>query len=205
MFKFDTDWLKDGMILHGRSYGFFGKIIRKCLPKAWGNHDGIFIFKHDRWWVGESAPLIARLTPIESYESWVDAGEYEVKIYDVVGANTDDRKKAVDYWLTHVNGTFYDFLAFPRLFFKSVFGDLWKKAAGWEWAHWCTEGVCFAWESGASMLVWNKSNPTPYTTEKRVGTTLVDVTEKVTKLEVHNEDAEEQEHRGCLGLHRAFG
>ena len=186
--RFNKDELKEGMILHGRSYGKFGKLIRKCLPKSWGNHDGIFIYKYDRWWVGESAPLIARLTPIESYESWVSAGEYEVKIYDVVGAKSSERKLAIDYWLTNVLGTFYDFLAFPRLFLKALFGDIFKREVGWEWAHWCTEGVAFAWESGASVVVWGKSNPTPYTTEKRVGTTLVDVTANVTK-ENDDEDA----------------
>lgn len=182
MLKFDQTQLEEGMILHARTYGVLGKLIRKLL-KSWGNHDGLFVFRHNRWWVGDAAPMVARLTPIEIYESGVDAGEYEIEIYDVVNARPADRKKAGDYWTSHVLGTFYDFLAYPRLFLKILFGDRFKRAAGWEWAHWCTEGVANSWDVGAGCLVWQKSNPTPLTTEKRVGSTLEAVTDIVFKTE----------------------
>jgi len=173
--KFIRSELKEGMVLHARTQTTFGKLIRKCLPKAWGNHDGIFIYMYDQWWVGESVPMDARLTPIETYESWVTAGECEVRVYDIVSASPLDRELAVEYWVTHILGTLYDFLAFPRLILKAIFGSISNKEVGWEWAHWCTEGDAFAWDKGTKLTVWGKANPTPYTTEKRLGSTLRDV------------------------------
>jgi len=181
--KFDKSRLKNGMILHVRTFGWIGRLIRIALGArghhVWGNHDGLLIFRHGQWWVGESVLPVARLTLLADYESREDAGKCELRVYDIVGAKLVNRLKAVDYWLTNVCGSPYDCLAFPRLLLKAIFGDVFAGEAGWEWAHWCTEGVAFSWDSGANMSVWKKENPTPLTTEKRVGDTLIDITEKV--------------------------
>lgn len=184
MLVFNRDKLEVGMIVHARTYGWVGKTIRKVLGcrgknKVWGNHDAIIVEKEGMFMIGESVPPRAKLTLLEDYERGMRAGNIEVKVYEVVGANIKECRKAEKFWLSTVCGTFYDFLAFPRLFIKSWLVDLIPTETGWEWAHWCTEGVARAWEEGASILVWRKLNPTPWTTEKRVGKTLVDVTDNV--------------------------
>jgi len=183
--KFNLGNFREGMVLHVRSNkGWIGRTIRKVLSingllPVWGNHDAIVILFKGRWYFGESAPLHAKLTTTEEYESRINAGDFEVKMYDVKGATPKQRKAASQYWLSSVLGTFYDFLAFPRLFFKAILGNIFKGDVGWEWAHWCTEGVADAWEKGAGLYVWRKDNPTPWTTEKRVGVSLVDVTSNI--------------------------
>jgi hypothetical protein len=186
MLVFDRTKIKAGMVVHIRSYGWFGKTIRKVLScrgkyPVWGNHDAIFVQEDGVWWIGESEPPCAKLTPLKEYESLAEAGEIEVKVYDIKGATETQRQNAVQYWLSRVHGTLYDFLAFPRLFLKAWFIDVFQTDVGWEWAHWCTEGVAYAWDRGAKKPVWKKNNPTPWTTEKKVGDTLVDVTNEVMK------------------------
>jgi len=186
MIKFDLDELKLGMILHVRTYAFVGRSIRKVLScrgknPVWGNHDAMILRNNCEWAVGESEPMKAKFTPLSEYESRVNAGKCELKVYDIVEATNIERQEAAEYWKATVLGTPYDFMAFPRLFLKNWVMDVFDTDVGWEWAHWCTEGVAHGWDRGAGKVVWGKKNPTPWTTEKRVGTTLVDVTDKVIK------------------------
>jgi hypothetical protein len=75
---------------------------------------------------------------------------------------------AAYWWLQNVKGKKYDFAAYPRLFLKSIFGDICQAAAGWEWAWYCTESCRDAWRNGAGIDPYQKNNPTPRTTEKRI-------------------------------------
>jgi hypothetical protein len=75
---------------------------------------------------------------------------------------------AAYWWLNNVKGKPYDFGAYPRLFAKAILGDLCQRAAGWEWAWYCTESCRDAWRNGAGVDPWQKNNPTPRTTEKRI-------------------------------------
>jgi hypothetical protein len=91
-----------------------------------------------------------------------------VKVLRVAGANKEDHAKAAAWWMAHVQNSPYDWMAFPRLLLKAIFGDWFPKAAGKEWANWCTEGWANAWKHGAGIDVWGKTNPTPGTTDKRL-------------------------------------
>lgn len=75
---------------------------------------------------------------------------------------------AAYWWLQNVNGKPYDFGAYPRLFTKAILGDICQRAAGWEWAWYCTESCRDAWRNGAGIDPYTKNNPTPRTTEKRI-------------------------------------
>ena len=185
LIAYDETALRPGMVLHVRSYTAFGRAIRKVLSlrqgdKAWGNHDGLLVYVSGGWYVGDCEPVFAKFTPLEDYFRREKEGKCETRFLDVVGATPETRRKAVDYWTRKVNGSLYDFRAFPRLWFKNAVADIFPAATlGWHWAHWCTEGVADSWEKGAKMKVWNKVNPTPLTTQHRVGSTLVDVSDDV--------------------------
>jgi len=83
-----------------------------------------------------------------------------------------ERHWASAWWIDNVLGSHYDYLAYGRLILKRIFGDVWKRAAGWRWAWWCTEGTRDMWIKPKQITreidPWKKSNPTPLTTEHRV-------------------------------------
>lgn len=186
MKKFNLKNLEQGQIIHVRSSTLFGKMIRKAInvkadPVCWGNHDALVVLdKNEQYMIGESISPRATLTTLEHYEKLMYACNCQVKVFEVVDATKLDMRLVSNYWLTEVLGTWYDWMAFPRLFIKSVIIDILNWDCGWEWARWCTEGVAEAWREGAGRDVWGKKNPTPYTTEKRVRSgKLRDVTDKV--------------------------
>jgi hypothetical protein len=164
------------MILHVRSSTRFGKMIRYVLG-SWGNHDGLLWQDSDgAWYVLESVSPWATKTPLRAYEDAMDDGWTFCRVYWPIGAMEDQGAAACDWWLRYVDGTFYDWAGIARLAIKAAFGDWIRRAAGWEWAHWCTEGVADAWRLGGRADAWRKINPTPLTTEHRVGGALVDLT-----------------------------
>lgn len=192
MISFNPHFIEPGMIVHPRTDTLLGTTVRKALnihkpqPPCWGNHDGMFIECNGEWFIGDSQPMFATLTPIKEYEEKLTLGRWDVRVYIVATATRKQGIDAANYWLEHVQGSIYDFVAFPRLLFKAGVGDLsdshiaWLKwigdrACGIEWANWCTEGCMRSWKA-AGKDPWQKSNPTPYTTEKRVGKTFIDVT-----------------------------
>lgn len=193
MITIDYNKLEVGMIWHVRTDTTFGKLIRKVLKGVFGNHDGLTAKINDDWFIEESVPFFATLTPINDYIKKIDSGNYQVRIYRVKDATKEKKNKAVEYWLKNIYKTFYDFFAMPRLLWKADIFDLsnskitWlkklgDKACGFEWSNWCTEGCATAWLKGANFDVWKKTNPTPLTTEKRVGDTLEDVTQEIIKV-----------------------
>jgi len=181
--RFNRAELREGLILHTRTPRFVGRSIRRVLQRGypagvvWGNHDALIVGAHDSalLGVGESVPWRARVTSLEWYEEAMERGEVECRVYAVTGATRDQECGASDYYLEHVVGTWYDFAALPRLAIKSLLMDVWRKAAGWEWAWYCTEGVQTAYQA-VGLTPWGKRNATPLTTEKRVSATLEDVT-----------------------------
>lgn len=188
----DYSQLRPGDIFHVRSFGFWANAIREMLG-SWGNHDGLLLnLDHwqdktarcdpENWYVGDSRPLRAKPTPLWQYERMIKLGQCEAKIYRPKKMlNCDEPGRAAQaYWMTFVNKSFYDFMAYPRLFLKCVFGDIFQAGAGWEWAHWCTEGVANSLKFGGKVDPYRKSNPTPYTTEKRVmSEELIDISSTV--------------------------
>jgi hypothetical protein len=198
MTVFNTKCLKPGMILHVRSYGLFGKLIRKALnvrkpdPRCWGNHDGVIIESCGNFYSGDSQPPIARLTPLSEYERQMNLGTCECRVYELKEPidSVSVGLKVAENWITGVCSTPYDFFAFFRLAFKAFIGDwanskyeffrrLGQKAAGVTWANWCTEGVARCFDKAYGGKIYGNPNPTPYTTEKLVGKVFKDVTDSI--------------------------
>jgi hypothetical protein len=115
-------------------------------------------------------PPFACTTPWEDYEDKMRAGQVTVSILRVPGLTPADRQAIVGAWYREVRGTFYDFMAFPRLLIKATVIDVCPRAAGWEWAHFCTEGCQKSFRVGTKSRIdpWRKDNSTPGTTEHRV-------------------------------------
>lgn len=187
----DKSALREGDEIHGRGQTFYAKAIRKVLsrglPKGkecWGNHDAIIVrdpYTHELR-IGESVPMFAMMTLISDYEKKINAGAYEIKVYRVKAAEVGDGCKAADYWVAHVNNTAYNFLGILKLLVKYLFSSALTRTAGWEWAHWCTQGVAESWKNGTGLDPWHKRSPTPYTTEKRAEEGVFeDITSQVVK------------------------
>jgi len=198
MIKFDYSKMSAGMVLHVRSYTLFGKLIRKALnvqhpvPRCWGNHDGMIIEANGSFYSGDSAPIFARMTPISQYERDINIGKCECRIYALkCPYNTSlFGRQAAESWVNDICSTPYDFTAFGRLLWKAVIGDFSNsknkylkafgdRACGTQWANWCTEGVAKSFDSVTGGSIYGSPNPTPYTTEKRVGKVFEDVTDSV--------------------------
>lgn len=191
MIRFNYRFLADhpGLIIHVRGNRFFwSKAIQKTLG-SWGNHDALVLSLPSGVGIGDTEPMRSKVTSLADYEKLMNAGgksRIEVKVYIPEGYTAVLGNNASWYWQQNVKGTMYDFRAYPRLFIKGIskgffeqvpgIGALARKPAGWEWANWCTEGVCKAWKHAGQIDIAGKENPTPLTMEKRVGTTLRDIT-----------------------------
>jgi len=180
---FNRDELRQGMVVRLKSDSMMGKMVMKMLKVCWSSHDAIvIIMPSGRIYVGDAQPITAKLTPIEEYDEKVASGAWKVKFLLPEEYTHEKGMGAAEYWIKYVKGTVYDIAAFPRLALKCIFGDIWKKAAGWEWANWCTEGVAVSWLKGGNMNLWKKTNPTPLTTQKRQSEGVFnDLTKKVVK------------------------
>ena len=190
--RFNLDYIHPGHTLHVRSNTFVGKTIRKVLsvrakregnPECWGNHDAPVVKVNGVLCSGDHEFPTAKLTLLTEYQRRMnlppDHPEYsEVKVLAVKGAKDIDYRLAANYWLEHKLGRYYDVRAFPRLVLKNLFIDIFADDPGWEWADWCTQGTSDSWRMGTRFNPWEKLQPTPYTTEKRVGISFDDVTAK---------------------------
>lgn len=184
---FDLTALRDADIFHPRRRGNeLSGAIRRAVG-SWGNHDALACRFNGHWYVGDATHPQARLTPLAEYARDLVDGEIELRIYRPRYTTAAEATAAAAWWMREVNGTWYDWAAYPRLLLKSVLGDLLPWPAGWEWAWYCTESCRQAWieatksaELPRGMDFWRKTNPTPRTTEKRVEDgALVDVTAKI--------------------------
>ena len=170
-----AEHLRPGLILNMSTRTVMGGLIRRALRFGWDgrlsdipNHDAIVVRHYGKTYIGESKPPFAGLTPIEDYERMVESGEvYNLRIMAVAGAHEEQELLASAWWLSNVNRKPYDWMAFPRLLWKATMADWCPRAAGWEWAWDCTEGVRDAYKIGAGVDPWGKNNPTPLTTFKR--------------------------------------
>ena len=162
---------------HIRSAGKYGDAIRQVTGSA-GTHDALFINQHT---VGESTakPPFAHLTDLEVYEKKMRAGIVQVSILRIPFIDMGDRYAIASSWCQHVKGDFYDFAGIAKLWFKRASLQLLpedspagEQAMGWEWAHWCTEGLrtaCLKAKTKAPRIdPLAKENPTPRTVENRL-------------------------------------
>ncbi len=180
MTKF-SEIAQPGMILNMSTGTMLGSLIRAALGKAFieinggvgdkkdcPNHDAIVVEYGGRLFVGDAVWPRCELTPIAKYDQWLKSGEvYNLRVLRVRRATTAQHEAAAQWWLGNVNGKSYDAYAFPRLLWKATVGDWLPCAAGMEWAWYCSEGVKGAFDN-AGIEVYNKNNPTPLTTYKRM-------------------------------------
>ncbi len=168
---------RNGLILHARTSGFFGKAIRwaqgrqakhEGLGKVWGNHDALMVWLAGAWWVCDAEPPVAALTKWDEWEQRVRKGKARVRFYWPTGAFEMDGSAAAHWWLDHVRNSPYDKWAFPRLMWRAVFRPWWKSQAGKDHAWWCTESVRGAWKF-AGWDPWGHVNATPLDSEQAVG------------------------------------
>ena len=162
---FNRTNFRAGDILHTATTSILSRTIMRVLGSV-GSHDALVMAGGIG--VGESVPLRARITPWADYEKNMLAGKVRVSVLRCPYISGLDGAEITWIWKRDIEGTPYDFGAFPRLFLKSIFGDICEKAAGWEWANWCTEGIRHAYITGTGNMCdpWGKTNPTPRTTEK---------------------------------------
>jgi len=135
------------------------------------------------WFVGDSHPPRSRLTPISEYVRMVESGEIELRVMIPEGWDENKGFSAGWWWQDHVVDRVYDYFAFPYLAWRCLVEWLRIELAkaGVEWAWYCTEGVRDAYKF-VGLDPYKKKNPTPFTTEKRVGSSLIEITEKVVSV-----------------------
>jgi len=185
---FDRTALRLGQLVHRRSHTKVGSFLRwgmnkwikrickelKCpVEEVWGNHDGIITQRRidNRWGVGEATKSGSVVTLLEEYERDMNDGTCEVRIFEPVdGLGNGVGANASMNWHLEVKGTPYDYMAYFRLMIKSLFFDVWSKAAGWEWANWCTEGMDRSFRPNPPGIdLYQTRNPTPLTSEQVAG------------------------------------
>lgn len=190
--------LRPGLIIQSRSSGRFGRLIRWCLtrwirrekgkaaPEVWGSHTALVIEVNRKLFIGDAVSPFATATPIETWNRDILAGRQQVRVLEVIGATQEQELKSVEWWIRNVLNKPYDWGAFPRLLFKSLVKSVWSKAAGWEWAWYCSEGVAKAWAAATDLAIGplGKVQATPLTVEKRAGwygdrPTLREITDQV--------------------------
>jgi hypothetical protein len=166
-----------GDILHVRGRGKYSAKICAVIGSV-GAHDALFL---NRSQVGESTalPPFAHRTEIDVYEARMRAGHCRVSVLRIPGLTSADRHAIAEAWVEHVRGDFYDFSGIVKLWLKERGRRLpdareRERILGWEWAHWCTEGVRTACIKGSRFRTDGtidplaKENPTPRTVENRV-------------------------------------
>lgn len=169
--------LMPGMILGRRGSApiSYAIMLRTSGPRAMLNgtawsHDGILIQHNSRWYVGDAEMgQKARLTPLETWEKAMLAGETAAIVLWPVGATPEQGQAAAWWWQTKVWGSVYDELAISQLAWR-WFAEMAGNKLGEEQKFFCTEGVAAAWETGTDFRPgpWCKLNPTPGTTRKRM-------------------------------------
>jgi hypothetical protein len=203
----DPAKLRPGLIMQARVNSWFGRTTIKCLtrwirreigelaPEAWGSHTALTVDIAGDVYIGDSAPPFAHATTILEWNERISKGNAEVRFFEVIGSTTEQEQAASKWWIMHVLGKVYDFMAFPRLWVKSMVKSFWPKAYGWEWAWFCSEGVGRAWAAatGAAIGPLGKEQATPLTIEKRAGLygdkpTLREITDQVMTDEPPAED-----------------
>ena len=181
-----------GDIVHVRSASRTGHFIRHTLnlwlPKdtVWGNHDGLVVeYPKDsgQLWVGDEEPPRAHLTTLAEYKQGVIDGKWQVRVFRPRLWTPEKGKAASVWWCQNVLGRPYNYIAYPRLILRCVFGELLNIPQLFDKIlkiHFCTDSVSDSYLYGAFLDVYLNVLPTPYTTEKRAtdagGGTLVERT-----------------------------
>jgi len=164
--------LQVGQWVHVRHHtGFIWSVIRYVLGRCWGDHDAPILEENGELVIGDARPGGAVTTSIAEYQRRIDAGEISVRVYDIPFVSFSERHWASGWWLENIKGSGYDYMAYPRLFLKAIFGNWFKRAAGWEWAWYCTESCRDMYIKPPQITrvidPLGGNNPTPRTVENR--------------------------------------
>lgn len=159
---------RPGDVAHVRSSTPFAWAIRRALPGAWGNHDGIVVYADGQWGIAEA--LLSDgfvLTPWETYWQRITTGQTDVVFMRPLGCTQDDSARvqmnALELVAAHVR---YDWRAIAEIMTRTIVGKAYPWQNEWEW--YCTEAVQACYRNARESLdVWQKPLPTPLTTEKR--------------------------------------
>ena len=164
-----------GDVVHVRTSNFYGKLIRKCLPGSWGNHDGTLVKTSDGWGVAEAllSPGFV-ITPWKSYQKRAEKDKVSIVFLRIKDTEHDmnvELGKKVAYFAEdmafyHIQ---YDTRAVIGIFFNLIFKRNLKLGKKWKW--YCTNSVAthhYKATEDHRLDVWDwHSSPTPLTTEKR--------------------------------------
>lgn len=170
---FNPNELRAGDIIRVRRYTSAGRrsgisyLIRRAIG-SWASHDALAVIVNGNTFVGDAVSPRARPVPICELAREIVDGEVEVRVCRPYNAIATQGQWAAAWWMTHVNGAWYDWGAYPRLLLKALVGDRCPWPVGWEWAWYCSEGVRDAWRHVTGRDYWGKASPTPRTTENRV-------------------------------------
>jgi hypothetical protein len=159
--------IRSGDILAVRNEHLVGRSIRRAIG-SWSNHNAILVRPEADLCVGESTWPRGRCTELADFDTRIAAGTTQVLVLRPTGTSAVQGSLAAAWWLRNAQGRPYDLGAYPRLILKSIFGDRCHWPAGWNWAWYCTESCRDAWLNGPHFDPWQKTNPTPRTTEKRL-------------------------------------
>jgi hypothetical protein len=162
-----ADLLRSGDILHVRRKSFLGAAIRRAIG-SWGNHDALLVRLDSNLWAGDATFPRAQCTTLAAYDAEILAGTIQVIVLRPTDSTVVNGSIAAAWWIENVLDRFYDCLALPVLLVKAVVGDRFPWPVGCEWAWYCTEGCRDSWRNGAGLDPWEKTKPTPGTTEKRL-------------------------------------
>jgi hypothetical protein len=158
---------RPGDVAHVRSSTLFAWAIRRALHETWGNHDGIVVYRDERWGVAEALPTGYVVTPWGEYMRSITKGRVGVAFLRPVGCPEHISHVVMMNALELADAKVrYDWRAIAEIWAQTVL----KASIPWqrEWAWYCTEAVraCYC-SAGTEWDVWRKELPTPYTTEKR--------------------------------------
>ena len=177
--------LMEGYILQVRHlHRGVGWLIQRTLG-CWAGHDAMIVRLNGELGIGDMRPLRGRVTKLAWYENEVESGNVELRVFAPADYTHNDGLWAGHWWITHEIGVWYDFLSYPRLLLKALFGDDFQWAHDMKW-DWCTESCMDAWLEGGKKDYWRKNGyigkiqPTPLTTQHRFEEgVFVDVTNRV--------------------------
>ena len=173
--------LRPGMILNMSSSTRFGRMVRWALARGYRkltgdkharrncpSHSAMVVEDAGALWIGEAQAPRAGLTSLTAFQDALDRGVYyNFRIFEPIGATTQEARAASAAWMRYVCGRPYDAIAMLRLLLKAAFGDIINSAAGVPWAFYCTEANMTAWRKGAGRDFYHNKSPTPLTEFKR--------------------------------------
>ena len=166
-----------GAIVHVRGTGWISRLIRRAV-KSWGNHDALVCKRG----VCDAEPLFCKINTFADYQQQLDSGKISIQVLLPSDFSPFDGLKAANFWIANIDGEQYDFRAYIRLIWKSLFHTRWSKPVGDPKDFYCTEGVAVSWLQGAGVDLYGRNNVTPKHTEELVDSgRLVDITDRFKK------------------------